>query len=101
MAVPEVDNRLILATILLRARTKYAVGVRALAAEFRVSASLISQIERGTAKPSERLLKLYADRFRLDFDELAVLAALVPSDVARHLVENPQIIRKIREDMEK
>ena len=55
---------------LRRARSRYKVPLRDLCAELGLSAAALSQIESGKSLPSAEVLRLYADRFRLDLDEL-------------------------------
>lgn len=86
---------------LRRARVLYAVGLRELARQAEVSATYLSKIETGQQKPSERILRIYADKFRVDFDELNRLAGRVPDDVKDHLVQTPGAIRKLRSQMKK
>ncbi len=59
-----------LARALTRARTKYAVGLRELARDEELSASQLSRVEKAQEKASERILSVYARRFRMDLDEL-------------------------------
>jgi transcriptional regulator with XRE-family HTH domain len=86
---------------LRRARMLYDVGLRELARDADVSATYLSKIETGQTKPSDRILRMYSDRFRVDFDELSRLAGRVPDDVSQHLVKTPGAIRRLRNQMEK
>ena len=86
---------------LRRARVLYAVGLRELARQAEVSAAYLSKVETGQQKPSERVLRIYADKFRVDFDELNRLAGRVPDDVKVHLVQTPGAIRRLRNQMKK
>lgn len=86
---------------LRRARMLYAVGLRELAREAEVSATYLSKIETGQTKPSERVLRIYSSKFRVDFDELSRLAGRVPGDVEQHLVQTPGALRRLRTQMRK
>jgi transcriptional regulator with XRE-family HTH domain len=90
-----------LGAALRRARMKYDVGLREMARHADVSATYISKIEHGQTVPSEKILRLYAAKFRIDFDEISRLAGRVPSDVQRHLVRTPDALKKVRKDMGK
>ena len=94
------SNRQI-AAALTRARTKYNLSQAQVAREAGVSPAYVSAVESGHEKASEKLLRFYAEKFRLDFDELARASGRVPSDVKQHLVETPGAIAKVRSDMKK
>lgn len=86
---------------LRRARMLYSMGLRELAREADVSATYLSKVETGQTKPSERVLRIYSDKFRVDFDELNRLAGRVPDDVKDHLVQTPGALRRLRNQIEK
>lgn len=87
----------ILAAHLCRARVLYGVSQREMAEHIGVSPALISRIEHGRERPSERVLKAYADRFRMELDELNRLAGRVSSDVREHLLATPGAVDRVRE----
>lgn len=66
----EERNMQFLAQSLRRARTKYAVGLRELARDEDLSASQLWRVENAQEKASERVLEVYAKRFRMELDEL-------------------------------
>lgn len=101
MAEHTVTDMQALGMALRRARVLYDTGLRELARDADVSAAYLSKIETGQTKPSERILRLYSDRFRVDFDELSRLAGRVPDDVSQHLVKTPGAIRRLRNQMQK
>jgi transcriptional regulator with XRE-family HTH domain len=70
-----------------------------MADEIGVSPGYLSRAEQGKTKPSERILRAYADRFRISFDELSRLAARIPADIAHHLVTRPGALERVREEM--
>lgn len=84
---------------LRRARERYSVGLRELARQADVSAAYLSSVENGQEVGSERILKIYASRFRMDFDELSRVAGRVPTDMQTHLVKTPGAIAKLRDEM--
>lgn len=91
----------VLGMMLRRARELYAIGLREFARDVGLSAAYVSRIETGHMKPSDKVLRMYADKFRADFDELSRLAGRVPEDLREHLVKNPASIKKLRETIRK
>ena len=79
-----------------RARLLYAVSQKEMALAIGVSPALISRVESGRERPSERILKVYSERFRMDLDELNRMVGRVSSDVREHLVSTPGAVDKVR-----
>lgn len=101
-ATQQIPNDLqVLGMALRRARVLYAVGLRELARQADVSATYLSKVETGQQKPSERVLRIYSEKFRVDFDEINRLAGRIPDDVRDHLVQTPGAIKRLRNQMEK
>lgn len=59
-----------LAQALRRARTKYDMGLRELAREEEMSTSQLWRVENAQEQASERVLEIYATRFRMELSEL-------------------------------
>lgn len=87
------------ALALCRARTKYAMSLRSLAREENLSASQLWRVENAQEGASDRVLDIYARRFRLDRDEIYRLAGRLPSDLKEHLVSDPRAVQRVRRDM--
>jgi transcriptional regulator with XRE-family HTH domain len=92
-------NGIALALKLARLRAQPPVGLRELARREQLSATFLSRCENGHESPSERILRIYADSFGVDFDELCKLSGRVPSDVAHHLLNAPGAVRRVRKEM--
>lgn len=60
--------------VLGRARGKYRMPLDAVATELGVSLRYLEQVEAGTATAGPKVLKYYADKFRIELDELEHLA---------------------------
>jgi len=84
---------------LRRARIKYGVGLRKLAESIKISPSVLSRVENGKEKPSNRVLSEYAKRFRLNLDELSRSMGKIPHDMMHHLVTDPDAAKRVREEM--
>jgi transcriptional regulator with XRE-family HTH domain len=84
---------------LRRGRVLYGIGLNELAADIGVSGAYLSRVENGRVRPSDKVLQVYADRFRMSMDELSRLASRIPRDIARHLVTRPGALERIRQEM--
>lgn len=60
----------LVALALRRARTVYATGLRELARDEDMSASQLWRVENAQEQASERVLEVYARRFRMELNEL-------------------------------
>ena len=89
----------ILGLALRRGRVLYKLGLNELAADIGVDAGYLSRVERGQVRPSERILQIYSDRFRMSMDELGRLAARIPADIAHHLITRPGALERVRREM--
>lgn len=96
---PTLDARVALCAALRRARALYNMPLRMLAPKADVSVSFLSRVENGHERPTERVLRVYAAAFRMDFDELNRLAGRVPNDVVQHLVNTPGAVQRVRAEM--
>ena len=77
-------------------RLAAGLSQRKLAGQLGVSFPHISKIEAGTERPSDELLGRLADELGADSDTLFVLAARVPEDFRRQVLDNPVAVRFYR-----
>lgn len=81
------------------ARTRCSKGLREAATLLQISPGYLSKIERGLepCAPSEDLVREMAVLFHEDFDELMCLAGRLPSDVVELLLENVELVKRLRD----
>jgi len=74
------------------------VGIKRLARDLGISYTYLSHIERGRAKPSEKLIRKLADYFDVSEEDLLLAAGKFPPDVQKILYENPkEVVLLLRE----
>lgn len=93
------DRQKAMAAALKRGRARYKMGLREMARHIGIDPAQLSRVENGLEAPSDRILHAYADKFRMDFDELSTLAGRVPKDVKKYMVHDVEVVKRVRDEM--
>lgn len=81
------------------ARRKKRITLRDLSKRVDASIGHLSLIENGERVPTERVLRGICREVGLEFDFVASLLGIIPSDVERYILRTPGVIGRLRWQM--
>jgi transcriptional regulator with XRE-family HTH domain len=67
-----------------------------LARELGVTGSMVSRLEAGVRRPSRELLRVLADWFDTDPDDLGASLGVMPADLQERLSRDPEAVKEVR-----
>lgn len=88
-----------LATFLKSKRKKANLSIRALASKVNCSKSHLFLIEKGERNPSDELLLSICKELGVDAEEAIQINGRLTSDLTKYLINQPDLIKKIRWEM--